>query len=72
MASVSSACSNLHNMPRVSLTAPLEYTALVWAFLLGFIVWGDAPRPGVFLGATLILVAGLLLITHRNAYKRPC
>jgi drug/metabolite transporter (DMT)-like permease len=56
----------------VSLTAPLEYTALVWAFLLGFIVWGDAPRPGVFLGATLILVAGLLLITHRNAYKRPC
>jgi drug/metabolite transporter (DMT)-like permease len=45
-----------------SLTAPLEYTALVWAFLLGFLVWGDAPRPGVYFGATLILVAGLLLL----------
>jgi glucose uptake protein GlcU len=54
----------------VSLTAPLEYTALVWAFLLGFLVWGDAPRPGVFVGAALILVAGLLLLlTHRNADK---
>jgi drug/metabolite transporter (DMT)-like permease len=56
----------------VSLTAPLEYTALVWAFLLGFLVWGDAPRQGVFLGATLIMVAGLLLITRRNAHKTPC
>jgi drug/metabolite transporter (DMT)-like permease len=54
----------------VSLTAPLEYTALLWAFLLGFLVWGDAPRPGVFLGAALILFAGLLLLlTHRNAHK---
>jgi drug/metabolite transporter (DMT)-like permease len=45
-----------------SLTAPLEYTALVWAFLLGFLVWGDAPRLGVFLGAASILTAGLLLL----------
>ena len=45
-----------------SLTAPLEYTALVWAFLLGFLVWGDIPRPGVFLGAALIVAAGLLLL----------
>jgi drug/metabolite transporter (DMT)-like permease len=53
----------------VSLTAPLEYTALIWAFLLGFLVWGDAPRPGVFLGAALILIAGfLLLLRHRNAH----
>jgi drug/metabolite transporter (DMT)-like permease len=45
-----------------SLTAPLEYTALVWAFVLGFLVWDDAPRPGVFIGAGLILSAGLLLL----------
>lgn len=45
-----------------SLTAPLQYTALVWAFLLGFLIWGDVPRPGVFLGAALIAAAGLLLL----------
>jgi drug/metabolite transporter (DMT)-like permease len=45
-----------------SVTAPLEYTALVWAFVLGFAVWGDIPRPSLFIGAVLILGAGLMLI----------
>ena len=53
-----------------SVTAPLEYTALVWAFLLGFLVWGDAPRPGVFAGAALILSAGLLLLLTER--RRHC
>jgi len=45
-----------------SVTAPLEYTALIWAFALGFAVWGDIPGPALFLGAFLILGAGLMLI----------
>ncbi|HEX5325163.1 MAG TPA: DMT family transporter [Acetobacteraceae bacterium] len=45
-----------------SLTAPLEYTTLLWAFLLGFAVWGDVPGRWVLLGAAMILSAGLLLI----------
>ena len=31
-----------------SVIAPFEYTALVWAFLLGFLIWGDVPRGEVF------------------------
>jgi drug/metabolite transporter (DMT)-like permease len=47
-----------------SLTAPLEYTALVWAFLLGFLIWND----GVLLGAGLVLTAGLtLFISERRS-----
>lgn len=50
-----------------SLTAPLEYSALVWAFLLGFLVWGDIPQLNVFLGAGLIFAAGLgLLLVERH------
>jgi drug/metabolite transporter (DMT)-like permease len=45
-----------------SVTAPLEYTALIWAFLLGFAIWGDIPEPGVFIGAVLIFGAGLMLM----------
>jgi drug/metabolite transporter (DMT)-like permease len=45
-----------------SVTAPLEYTALVWAFVFGFAVWGDIPRPSLFIGAVLVLGAGLMLI----------
>jgi len=54
----------------VSLTAPLEYTALVWAFLLGFLVWGDIPRPGVFAGAALIVTAGALLLLKERQMRR--
>lgn len=53
-----------------SLAAPLQYTALVWAFLLGFIVWGDIPRSGVFLGAALIVAAGLLLLFKERIVRR--
>ena len=53
-----------------SLTAPLEYTALVWAFLLGFLVWGDAPKTPVFLGAVLILAAGLVLLLGERWLRR--
>jgi len=53
----------------VSLAAPLQYTALVWAFLLGFLVWGDVPRAGVFFGAALIVVAGLLLLFRERLVR---
>lgn len=45
-----------------SLVAPMEYTALVWAFALGFIVWGDQPPPHVYSGAALIMLAGIVLM----------
>jgi drug/metabolite transporter (DMT)-like permease len=52
-----------------SLAAPLEYTALIWAFVLGFLVWGDIPRPAVFIGAALIVAAGLLLVFAERRLK---
>lgn len=46
----------------VSVLAPFEYTSLVWAFVLGFLIWGDIPSTNVTLGALLIGAAGLLII----------
>jgi drug/metabolite transporter (DMT)-like permease len=43
--------------------ATVEYTALVWAFLFGFLIWGDVPSVSVVGGAALILVAGWLAAT---------
>jgi len=50
-----------------SVMATVEYSALVWAFILGFVIWGDIPRTSVFAGAGLILAAGgLLVVTERR------
>ena len=39
-----------------SVVAPLEFTALVWSFGLGYAIWGDLPDAAVFIGAGLILM----------------
>ena len=50
----------------VAVTASLQYTGLLWAFILGFLVWGSIPGPKMLLGATLIGLAGAsVLITRR-------
>ncbi len=50
--------------------ATVEYTSLLWAFLLGFLVWGDIPAAAVFFGASLILGAGLLLVVTEQRAGR--
>lgn len=46
----------------VSVLAPFEYTSLVWAFALGYLIWGDVPAHNVTAGAVLISGAGLLIV----------
>jgi drug/metabolite transporter (DMT)-like permease len=53
----------------VSLLAPLDYVALIWATLLGFLLWGDIPSPWVWLGAAVIVASGLYIV-RREALRR--
>jgi drug/metabolite transporter (DMT)-like permease len=45
-----------------SLLAPFDYTAMVWAFVLGYAMFGETPTALVFLGALIIAAAGLFVI----------
>jgi drug/metabolite transporter (DMT)-like permease len=54
----------------VSIIAPFEYTSLVWSFVLGYLIWHDVPRREVFVGAALIVGAGLLIIASEHFRKR--
>ncbi|ARP90852.1 EamA family transporter [Bordetella genomosp. 9] len=45
-----------------SVVAPFDYMGLVWAALLGWMVWREAPDALTWLGALVIVVAGLTLI----------
>jgi len=44
-----------------SLIAPLQYTLLLWAMILGWLFFGDIPRAAMLLGAVLIVGSGLAL-----------
>ncbi len=50
----------------VGAVAPFEYTVLLWAVILGFIIWGDVPDAFVWTGAALIVGSGLYMV-HREA-----
>ena len=45
-----------------SRAAPIEYTGLVWAALLGFLVFGEVPTVWSLSSAALIMVGCLLLV----------
>lgn len=49
----------------VGLVVPFKYTSLVWAVILGFVVWGDLPGPWTLTGAVLVVASGLY-IWHRE------
>ncbi|HEV2746915.1 MAG TPA: DMT family transporter [Allosphingosinicella sp.] len=46
--------------------APVEYTAFVWAVLLGYLVFAEPVRPLTLLGAAMI-VAGCIIAARRGA-----
>ncbi len=52
----------------VSILAPLEYTALIWASLFGYLIWGNIPSNRMMMGATIVILCGLYVI-HREARK---
>ena len=44
--------------------APIEYTALIWASLLGYLMFGEVPLITTYLGA-LLIVAGAIAVSRR-------
>ncbi len=54
--------------PRVM---PLHYTIIVWAVLLGWLVWGDVPGPMAIGGAVLVICGGLLASARPSRGREP-
>ena len=54
----------------MSVIAPFEYSSLIWAFGLGFLIWGDTPATQVFAGAALIFSAGIIIILGERFGRR--
>ena len=51
-------------LARAAVLAPLQYSAILWATLMGFIVWRDAPTPPIIVGNAVIIGGGLFLLAR--------
>lgn len=50
----------------ISFSAPFRFTSLLWALMLGWVVFGDWPDPIVLLGAAIVIASGLFML-YREA-----
>lgn len=50
----------------VAVVAPFEYTELLWASLIGYVVWRERPAAHVWIGAAIVVLSGLYM-TWREA-----
>ena len=48
--------------------SPFEYSALIWASLLGFLLWGELPDAITLVGAGIVISSGLYII-YRETVK---
>ena len=59
----------LHLAPATAVS-PFFYLMLVWALVIGFVVWGDVPTPGLLVGSAIVVASGLFLLWHESQRRR--
>ncbi len=55
----------LHLAP-TSAVVPFNYFSLVWAIVLGFLVWGDKPSAHLLAGSAVVVGCGMFLLWHES------
>jgi drug/metabolite transporter (DMT)-like permease len=58
----------LHVAPTTAVS-PFYYFMLVWAILIGFVVWGEVPTLALLVGSSIVVASGLFLLRHEARQK---
>ena len=59
---------SLHLAPASAVT-PFYYFNLVWAIMLGFLIWGDVPTWSLMVGSATVVASGLVLLWWETAKR---
>jgi S-adenosylmethionine uptake transporter len=54
-------------LARAAVLAPLQYSAILWAAMMGWLVWRDAPTLPIILGNAIIIGSGLFVAMRGRA-----
>ena len=53
-----------------SVLGTVEYGALIWSFIFGYLFWSEMPDSTVYVGAFLVVAAGLTLALSERRNRR--
>ncbi|MEM7732839.1 MAG: DMT family transporter [Pseudomonadota bacterium] len=59
-----------YRLAEASVVTPFEYTAMPWAVLWGWVFFSDLPDATTWLGLTMIIAAGLLIVFREAVQNR--
>lgn len=54
----------------ISFVAPFRYTGLIWALILGYVVFGAWPTPQTLIGAGIVVGSGLFMLWRERQLSR--
>ncbi len=54
-----------------SLVAPFRYSGLIWATLLGLVIWGEFPDSWTLAGALILVASGVYIIERSPQAVKP-
>ncbi|WP_298814199.1 DMT family transporter [uncultured Roseibium sp.] len=49
-----------------AVVAPFDYTALLWATLLGWLLWEEIPDVATYVGAVIIIASGIYIVLRER------
>jgi drug/metabolite transporter (DMT)-like permease len=52
-----------------SVMAPFDYTALLWAMLIDWVLWQTIPHPRMLIGAAIVIASGMYLIYRERVVQ---
>jgi drug/metabolite transporter (DMT)-like permease len=65
------ACVNLSlKLAAASVVVPYQYTLILWAIVLGYLVFGDVPDLFTLAGGAIIIGAGLYIFWREQRQAR--
>ncbi len=54
--------TNSYRLAPASTLAPFDYTAMLWALVIGYVVFREVPEPLVMAGAAIVIASGLFIV----------
>jgi drug/metabolite transporter (DMT)-like permease len=54
-----------------SAVGPFYYFSMVFALVIGFVVWGDIPTLALLTGSAIVVASGLYLLWHESKKRAP-
>lgn len=54
----------------ISFVAPFRYTSLIWALILGWVLFGEWPDALTLMGATIVVMSGVFMLYREGKIAR--